>query len=285
MIQAISTYSLNNPIWLSLKNFGIDSPNTDLTFVKRLARENGWGLNFAERVFDEYKKFIYLAVTAGHQVTPSDQVDQVWHLHLAYTQSYWINLCEGILKRHLHHGPTKGGRDEDEKYYDWYSRTLASYRQTFGHHPPSDIWPSPEERFDRKNCFVRLNSNDYWLIKKPGFDINKAIASVGALLFSGLAVAACTASGRPNIAFPFILVFVIAIILIAVIKAISNPQSGASRRRKRSDSSSGGYTHIDSLSGFGSGDCDGGISGSGDCDGGSSGCGSSGCGGGGCGGS
>jgi hypothetical protein len=276
MIHAISTYSLNNPIWLSLKNFAIDSPNTDLTFVKRLARENGWRLNFAERVFDEYKKFIYLAVTAGHQVTPSDQVDQVWHLHLAYTQSYWINLCEGILKQHLHHGPTKGGRSEDAKYYDWYSRTLASYRQMFGHHPPSDIWPSPEERFNRKNRFVRLNSNDYWLIKKPKLDLNKASASVGALLFSGLAVAACTAPGGLNIVPPLIFVFVIAIILIAVIKAIPRPQSGAApRERKRSDSSCGEYTHIDSPSGCGSGDCDGG----------SSGCGSSGCGGGGCGGS
>ncbi|MEK6230809.1 MAG: hypothetical protein N2A42_03075 [Luteolibacter sp.] len=33
----------------------------------------------------EYKRFVALAMLAGHPVTPSEEVDQAWHLHLVYT--------------------------------------------------------------------------------------------------------------------------------------------------------------------------------------------------------
>jgi hypothetical protein len=43
-------------------------------------RANGWSRPFALRAIEEYRKFVFLALVADHQVTPSDQVDQVWHL-------------------------------------------------------------------------------------------------------------------------------------------------------------------------------------------------------------
>src|SRR4051812_24339272 len=45
-----------------------DSAGTG-SFVRRLARENGWTLAYAARVIREYKRFIFLALTAGHPVT------------------------------------------------------------------------------------------------------------------------------------------------------------------------------------------------------------------------
>lgn len=56
--------------------FRSTSPGVNLTFSQRLARDNCWSLNYAQRVIKEYKKFAFLAVCAGHPVTPSDQVDQ-----------------------------------------------------------------------------------------------------------------------------------------------------------------------------------------------------------------
>ena len=93
-------------------NLKIGSGNDALTFVDRLARENSWSNEYAERCLLEYKRFIYLAVISDTPVTPSDQVDQVWHLHLTYTESYWIDMCDKVLKQHIHHGPTKGGVKE-----------------------------------------------------------------------------------------------------------------------------------------------------------------------------
>ncbi|MEZ6192343.1 MAG: hypothetical protein R3C45_13785 [Phycisphaerales bacterium] len=46
---------------------------------------------------NEYRRFCYLAIAAGHTVTPSDEVDQAWHLHLLYTRDYWEDFCPNVL--------------------------------------------------------------------------------------------------------------------------------------------------------------------------------------------
>jgi hypothetical protein len=154
-------------LWMRICAFQLDDPDSNLPFSKRLAQENGWSRHFASRVVEEYKKFCYIAVTAAHAVTPSDEVDQAWHLHLLYTRSYWDGFCAHALGRPLHHGPTQGGSEEREKFRVWYERTLSSYHATFG--PPSpDIWPEPEIRFASGTRFRRIDLAKYWLLPKPG---------------------------------------------------------------------------------------------------------------------
>ncbi len=79
-------------LWSRIETFSFDVGPTAYSFWARLASENGWSMSFAARAISEYRRFLYLAVVAGHQVSPSDDVDQVWHLHLLYTESYW-NSC------------------------------------------------------------------------------------------------------------------------------------------------------------------------------------------------
>jgi hypothetical protein len=79
-------------LWERIETFSFDVGPTAYSFWARLASENGWSMSFAARAISEYRRFLYLAVVAGHQVSPSDDVDQVWHLHLLYTESYW-NSC------------------------------------------------------------------------------------------------------------------------------------------------------------------------------------------------
>ncbi|MGI9243877.1 MAG: glycine-rich domain-containing protein [Verrucomicrobiales bacterium] len=73
-------------LYQRIEAVSIDTGGEALTFRSRLARENGWAPGYAARLLDEYKRFVFLAMVAGHPVTPSDQVDQAWHLHLAYTR-------------------------------------------------------------------------------------------------------------------------------------------------------------------------------------------------------
>jgi hypothetical protein len=147
--------------------FEIDEGVPELSFRDRLARENGWTRGYAQRVIDEYLRFVYLAMASGHVVTPSDQVDQAWHLHLTYTHSYWDRLCGKMLKRPLHHGPTRGGTAESAKYDDQYARTIKSYTKLFGHSPPPDIWPPARIRFGSDLSHVRVNTSRHWVIPKP----------------------------------------------------------------------------------------------------------------------
>jgi len=149
--------------------FELDDPCAQLPFTSRLAREQGWTHVFAGRVVEEYKRFIALAMLAGHPVTPSEQVDQAWHLHMVYTKSYWHALCRDILGRELHHSPTTGGPEENGKFTDWYGKTLGSYRRLFGGDPPEDIWPPPEKRFANAGSGRWVDKSDFWLVPKPAF--------------------------------------------------------------------------------------------------------------------
>jgi hypothetical protein len=155
----------NEILWLKILAFELDEPSSQLTFSGRLARENGWKLNYTLRVIHEYKKFMYLICIADFALTPSDEVDQAWHLHLLYTRSYWDEFCIEILDRKIHHGPTKGGESESIMYEDMYEKTKVLYANEFGHTPPEDIWPSSEKRFSEIN-FQRVSLDRFRLVKK-----------------------------------------------------------------------------------------------------------------------
>lgn len=153
-------------LWKKIQSFELDDPSAALTFTARLARENGWTIEYAVRTVEEYKKFIFLICMTADSLTPSDQVDQVWHLHLLYTQSYWIDFCQNTIGKQIHHGPTKGGAQENNKYKDWYEKTKQLYVSVFEYQPPADIWQSSEIRFSKTN-FRRVNLHQNWIIKKP----------------------------------------------------------------------------------------------------------------------
>lgn len=176
-------------LWARLHNFDLDEPGASLDFSRRLARENGWTHDFARRIVEEYKRFLFLAMNAGHPVTPSDEVDQAWHLHLVYTRSYWDELCADVLRVPLHHGPTRGGARESAKFGQWYAQTRASYARFFGEEAPPDIWPDAQIRFGDAPHFRRVNARRHWIVGKPDFPwptrLSPALLVVLSLLGAG----------------------------------------------------------------------------------------------------
>lgn len=159
-----------NLLWTKIAEFRLDDESSSFKFSRRLARENGWSISYSEKVIEEYKKFIFLCCIQKSGVTPSDQVDQVWHLHLTYTQSYWTDLCKNTLSKEIHHNPTKGGQSEGKKFDDFYTATLQLYKQKFTINPPVAIWPDNKKRFSDIR-FQRVNLKNYWLFRKP--DLSK----------------------------------------------------------------------------------------------------------------
>lgn len=157
--------NIKHNLWKKILSYELDEKDSHFTFSDRLKRENGWTANYTERVIQEYKKFIYL-ICLGFELTPSDAVDQVWHLHLTYTKDYWINFCKNTLEKDIHHNPTKGGKMEREKFTHLYYKFFSLYYSTFGERPPTNIWPSPDERFAEVD-FRRVNMNRNWVIPKP----------------------------------------------------------------------------------------------------------------------
>ena len=62
----------------------------------------------SEYVF-EYKRFIVMAACGKYMVSPSEQVDHVWHLHQQCTKEYreFSNEVFGTLFKHE---PSSGGK-------------------------------------------------------------------------------------------------------------------------------------------------------------------------------
>ena len=150
----------------AIEAFEFDDDGAAERFGRRLARENGWSRQYADRVISEYKRFLALTVVSREPVTPSDQVDQAWHLHLLDSKNYW-KFCEDVLRHPLDHQPSRGGPAERAKYIAAYEDTLLRYRETFGETPPADIWPTAERRFGADLLQQRVNLAENWVLPSP----------------------------------------------------------------------------------------------------------------------
>lgn len=164
-LPVLSALPLDHPTWSKISCYSIGPDDVAFGFAQRLARENGWSAAFADRVIAEYRRFCFLAVTAGHEVTPSDAVDQAWHLHLTYTRDYWERFCPDVLGCALHHGPTAGGNAERHRFFDQYAATLKAYEEVFGT-PPADIWPGAHRRLVDDPKAWRVNPREYLIISR-----------------------------------------------------------------------------------------------------------------------
>jgi uncharacterized protein (TIGR04222 family) len=174
--------AMQEELWHRLESWHPDNAGGSLPFSHRLQQENGWTKGYAESAIDEYRKFLFLSQVANHIVCPSEDVDQVWHQHLTYTRSYWEDLCGQVLKRPLHHQPTRGGQAETELYIDLYARTLASYEEWFGDPPDAQFWPKVADRFKPKEM-QRVDRLKYLLIRRPTLTLSRLAELPAAIHF------------------------------------------------------------------------------------------------------
>ncbi len=156
----------NTALWQAINAFDMDAADAAFPFSRRLARDNGWSHSFARATIEDYKRFIYLICVSGTMLTPSDVIDEVWHLHLIYSENYWDRFCGETLHRKIHHGPTKGGEAEAGKYLNAYQRTLTLYVQEFGTPPPPTLWPDEKTRFERPQNIQRIDISDKIILPK-----------------------------------------------------------------------------------------------------------------------
>ncbi|MFK7957950.1 MAG: hypothetical protein AB8B96_17755 [Lysobacterales bacterium] len=178
----------SGPLLSRLERFTFQQGTPSLSFAQRLARDNGWTQRYADRVIKEYLRFVYLCATGERSLTPSEEVDQAWHLHMVYTQSYWHDLCEDMLGKPLHHNPTTGGRRAAEGFAHAYQETLDQYQAAFGQPPPVDVWPPVEKRFANASRFQRVNLSEVFLL--PVRRVKQGVYALGLGLVAAPAYAA-----------------------------------------------------------------------------------------------
>jgi hypothetical protein len=149
-------------LWAKVQQFTFDDGTAVTTFSGKLASKQKWSLQFTQRAIEEYRRFMLICCVSANGAAPSQIVDEVWHLHLTYTQPYWIDFCRNTLGKDIHHHPSAGGTQEDHRHFSWYKETIQLYRFIFGTDPPEDIWPLPkvivpepaEPPFGRNNKYL-----------------------------------------------------------------------------------------------------------------------------------
>jgi hypothetical protein len=144
-MAAIEQTVVAKSLYDRIMTFPIGQPGTEEQFLKRLAAENRWTLDYARRVLKEYRRFLFLIARGAGALSPSHAVDQAWHLHMLHSRNYWDDFCGAVLGRELHHDPFDGAA-EHGRFLTQYQRTLDGYREVFGWTAPSDIWPPARDR-------------------------------------------------------------------------------------------------------------------------------------------
>ena len=82
-----------------------------LDFPRQAGAPAGLVARARRTAVEEYRRFYFLAARAGHAVTPSEEVDQVWqNLHLTCTRDYWGSFLPQVLRVALHHAEQRWSR-------------------------------------------------------------------------------------------------------------------------------------------------------------------------------
>jgi uncharacterized protein (TIGR04222 family) len=183
-------------LWQRLDAHPFESSDR-LDFTARLAREQGWTRDEARSAVAEYRKFCFLTATVGRCMTPSEIVDQVWHLHLTYTRDYWNVFCPQVLGCDLHHEPTRGNAGETAQFRECYADTLAEYHQHFGV-PPERYWPGTLERFRAGERFRWIDRERHMVLPRPRLPaVRTRVAAMFAMLLVCIAPSAQAQSANP----------------------------------------------------------------------------------------
>lgn len=223
-------------LWKKINNFQLDKEGISLSFSKRLARENGYSEQFAKEIVEEYKKFIFMCCVSEQPVTPSNLVDLAWHLHLTYTKSYWIDLCQNTVQQEIHHTPTEGGKFERSKFKGRYEYTLDLYERKFGYEPNIGIWENTEKRFEIN--FINVDKTQNWIIPKIYFIKN--LKFILGFLFCSFLFASCS-SGNETTLYSIVAIIVFVSVITSIGRSIDN-QNRPNNRAEKYDSYTSSYS-------------------------------------------
>ena len=101
----------------------------DLAHVsRRLSRKLGWDQERCDKAIIDYRAFLYAAATFEGAVTPTPDIDEVWHAHILHTKAY-AEACFAVFGGYLHHQPF--GEDERADV-DEQNRLRAFFEAEFG---------------------------------------------------------------------------------------------------------------------------------------------------------
>jgi hypothetical protein len=74
--------------------------------VHRMVDKYQWAEDEARSVFEDTKRYLYLARMTGKPLIPPAKVDEMWHNFILFTADY-ASFCERRLGKFIHHRPRR----------------------------------------------------------------------------------------------------------------------------------------------------------------------------------
>ena len=107
----------------------------DLSIITRnMQTKCGWSQAKAERVEQQYRRFLFLCAGEPKQTLPSKELDEYWEMHILDTRKY-AEDCMISLGFFLHHVPNAMERVEGltrDALVARFERTKDRYKSAFG---------------------------------------------------------------------------------------------------------------------------------------------------------
>ncbi|HVX00143.1 MAG TPA: hypothetical protein VHA52_06900 [Candidatus Babeliaceae bacterium] len=77
----------------------------NLTVVRdRHIHKYGWEEKRTDEAIANYQLFLFFTQLFGDPVSPTKDVDEIWHSHLLHTNKYFLD-CDKMFGKYLHHMP------------------------------------------------------------------------------------------------------------------------------------------------------------------------------------
>lgn len=128
--------------WANWSQLRVGNPTEQCAFWRTLAQRQGWTVAFAENVFEEYRKFLYLALTSPVPIAPPPPIRAAWDLHRELAT--WRELAEaGEIEQRLGQPASAEG-------------TRAAYLAAFRAYPPESIWAVRPRTVESRSWGLRL---------------------------------------------------------------------------------------------------------------------------------
>jgi hypothetical protein len=103
--------------------------------ISKLVHQYNWQHKHAVIVVHMYKNFLFLNAKYGekYKLTPSEEIDEIWHLHILETKKYRKD-CYAIFGKYFDHNPMSFKGDIKANYTEMaqsFNKMLELYRKEF----------------------------------------------------------------------------------------------------------------------------------------------------------
>ena len=143
---------MNPRLWKKIQQLDVS------LIIERMVFKYKWSKKRVQKAISDYRQFLYLTQVFELPLSPTNDVDIIWHDHILHTAKYAAD-CDKLFDTFLHHYPIPinllhgqlcgVGSDESEK-----SKTIKSFCGVEGDGPPKK--PVKEKNLHR-NLFPNQN--------------------------------------------------------------------------------------------------------------------------------